>query len=69
MILHVNTLALIRVTLKGFLGFYRLAGLSFGLMGLGSGLGAGVSIGVGSDAEVAFMWKSMLPLTQSINGL
>ena len=72
MLLHANALALtalMRVTLRGFPGFDQSAGLSFGLMGLGLGLGAGLSIRVGGDTEAALVWKLMLPLTQSIDGL
>ena len=53
MLSHVNALALMRVTLGGFLGFDWSAGLSFRLMGSGSASRASSGIGVGSDAEVA----------------
>ena len=69
MLLHANALALMRVTLGGFLGFDQSAGLSFRLTGLGLGLSIAIGTGVGSDTKVAFVWKSMLPLTQSIEGL
>ena len=69
MLLHANALALMRVSLGGFLGFDWSAGLSFGLTGLGSGLRASLGIRVGGDTKVAFVWKLMLPLTQSIDGL
>ena len=65
MLSHANTLTLIRVTPGDFLGFYWSAGLNFRLMGLG--LGGHVS--VGGDTRVTLVWNSMLPLTQSIDGL
>ena len=67
MLSHANTLALMRVTLGGFLGFNQSAGLSFGLTGSSSGLGVGV--GVRGDTGATLVWNSMLPLTQSIDGL
>ena len=69
MLLHANTLALMRVTLRGFPGFDQSAGLSFGWMGAGSDSGLGIGVGLGGDARVALVWEQMLPLTQSINGL
>ena len=64
-----NTLALMRVTLGGFLGFDQSAGLSFRWVGLGSGSGLGVGVGLGGNTGIALVWNLMLPLTQSIVGL
>ena len=70
---QMNTLVLMRVTLRGFPGFVGSAGLGISIAGLGFSV-TGVSnfsFGgtMGFDFYSKFMWKVMLILTQSINGL
>jgi len=68
-----NASALMRVTLRGFPGFVGSAGLGIGTAGSGFLVTGAGNFGFGEtggfDFCCGFVWKVMLLLTQSINGL
>ena len=64
-----NASALMRVTLRVFLGFVWSAGLGFGGTGSGFAIVGVFGIWTGGDSVIVFIWNIMQLLIQSINRL